>query len=97
MTKNKKQTAYLAPDVVLKFIAGKDKAVMKKMFTQNKYVFFTSNFSLAEALYCIKKEELDLKTLREFVMKIEMLPANVGSLIPEKYRQQKLRKLAGLK
>ncbi len=68
--------AFLAPDIVLKMLIGKDKTC-KKLLEKSDGIFklVTSDFALYEAISCVTKEEFSLNSLKEFLFKVEIIPS----------------------
>jgi len=70
------QKVFVAPDIVLKMLIGKDKKCKEILEKSGKmFKLITSDFALYEAISCITKEEFDLNSLIEFLYKVAIVPS----------------------
>ena len=97
--------AYLAPDVILKFLVGKDEKVNELLgLPQKKEMsLVVSNFALYEAVECLEEGELILANLKKLLYVTETMTFPENKSIQEflgkqsfKERKKKLRKVAGI-
>jgi len=91
--KKDKQKAFLAPDVIISMIATDDKKA-SDLLMQDQIKLVTSDFALYEAIISIKKEELKLDKLSEFLFRVEMV--NSPKVRDDIERIDHLRKVAKL-
>lgn len=71
---NDKQRAFLASDVIITMIVGKDKK-SKDILMQDQIKLITSDFALYEAITSITKKELKLDLLSEFLFRVQIVPS----------------------
>ena len=106
LTGEKPIRAYLAPDVILKFLVGKDEKVndLLKLPQKKEMSLVVSNFALYEAVECLKEGELILDNLKKLLYVTETMAFPENKSIQEflgkqsfAERKKKLRKTAELK
>ena len=67
----RKQRAFLAPDVIISMLTGDKKALV--ILRQKHITLVTSDFALYEAISSVTKEELKLSILEEFLFNVEAI------------------------
>ena len=92
--KKDKQRAFLAPDVIITMLVGKDKKA-KDMLMQDQVGLVTSDFALYEAITSITKKELKLNLLSEFLFRVQIVPS--PKVRDDIERIEHLREVAKLK
>ena len=97
--------AYLAPDVILKFLVGNDEKTNKlfDMEQKDSMRFIISNYALYEAVQSLNEGELILNNLKKLLYVTEFMVFPAEKSIEEFFRgysfeerKGKLRKIAGL-